>query len=221
MAKVWSQRFDNSLNPFIETFNASIVFDRKLILEDLDCSIAHAKMLGKTKVLSSSEALQIINGLETIKVDYLEGKFFPSPPSEDIHYCIEEKLISLIGETGKKLHTGRSRNDQVGTDIRLWLGKEIDNLEILITDLQKSFLNLAKSNIHTLIPGYTHMQRAQPLSLAHHLLAYLEMLQRDRERFKEVRARVNTSPLGAAALAGTKIKIDRNFTAAELGFEKI
>ena len=147
MAKVWSKRFDNSLNPFIEKFNASISFDRKLILEDLDCSIAHAKMLGKTKVLSSSETLDIINGLETIKVEYLEGKFSPSLSSEDIHYCIEEKLISLIGETGKKLHTGRSRNDQVATDIRLWLRKEIDDLEILITDLQKSFLNLAKTNI--------------------------------------------------------------------------
>ncbi len=121
MAKVWSKRFDNSLNPFIEKFNASISFDKKLILEDLDCSIAHAKMLGKTQVLSPSEASQIINALELIKVEYLQGKFFPSPPSEDIHYCIEEKLISLIGETGKKLHTGRSRNDQVGTDIRLWL----------------------------------------------------------------------------------------------------
>ena len=109
MAKVWSKRFDNSLNPFIERFNASIVFDRRLILEDLDCSIAHAKMLGKTKVLSSSEALQIINGLKSIKVEYLKGNFSPNFPSEDIHYCIEEKLISLIGETGKKLHTGRSR----------------------------------------------------------------------------------------------------------------
>ena len=147
MAKVWSKRFDNSLHPFIETFNASIGFDRKLILQDLDCSIAHAKMLGKAQVISSSEALQIINGLKAIKVEYLEGKFSPSPPAEDIHYCIEEKLISLIGETGKKLHTGRSRNDQVGTDLRLWLRKEIDNLEILITDLQKSFFNLAKSNI--------------------------------------------------------------------------
>ena len=221
MAKVWSKRFDNTLNGFIEKFNASIGFDKKLILEDLDCSIAHAKMLCKTEVLSSSETLQIVNGLEKIKVEYMEGKFCPSPPSEDIHYCIEEKLINLIGETGKKLHTGRSRNDQVGTDIRLWLRKEIDNLEILIVDLQKSFFNLAKSNIYTLIPGYTHMQRAQPLSLAHHLLAYLEMFQRDRERFKEVRSRVNTCPLGAAALAGTKIKIDRNFTATELGFEKI
>jgi len=219
MAKVWSKRFDNTINPFIEKFNASIDFDRKLIIEDIDCSIAHAKMLGKTQVLSSSETLQIINGLEKIKIEYLEGKISPCFPSEDIHYFIEEKLISLIGETGKKLHTGRSRNDQVGTDIRLWLRKEIDNIEILITDLQKSFLNLAKSYIFTLIPGYTHMQRAQPLSLAHHLLAYIEMLQRDRERYKEVRSRVNISPLGAAALAGTKIKIDRHFTAAELGFK--
>jgi argininosuccinate lyase len=221
MAKVWSKRFDNELNPLIEKFNASISFDKRLILEDLDCSIAHAKMLGKTQVLSSSETLQIVDGLETIKMEYLKGNFFPGPPSEDIHYSIEEKLITLIGETGKKLHTGRSRNDQVGTDMRLWLRKEIDNLETLITDLQKSFFKLAKSNIYTLIPGYTHMQRAQPLSLAHHLLAYLEMFERDRERFQEVRSRVNTSPLGAAALAGTKIKIDRHFTAAELGFEKI
>jgi len=221
MAKVWSKRFDNTLNPFIEKFNASICFDKKLILEDLDCSIAHTKMLGKTQVLSSSETVQIIDGLERIKAEYLEGEFSPGEPSEDIHYCIEEKLISLIGETGKKLHTGRSRNDQVGTDIRLWLRKEIDNIDILIIDLQKSFLNIAKSNIYTLIPGYTHMQRAQPLSLAHHLLAYLEMFHRDRERFKEVRSRVNISPLGSAALAGTKIKIDRHFTAEELGFEKI
>jgi len=138
MAKVWSKRFDNALDPFIEKFNASIVFDRKLILEDLACSIAHAKMLGKTKVLSSSETSRIVNGLETIKVEYLEGKFFPNLPSEDIHYSIEEKLISLIGETGKKLHTGRSRNDQVGTDIRLWLRKEIDNIEILIV-LRRNF----------------------------------------------------------------------------------
>ena len=221
MSKVWSKRFDSSLNPFIEKFNASICFDKKLILEDIECSIAHAKMLGHTQVLSSQEALKIISGLENIKNEFLEGKFSPGAPSEDIHYCIEEKLIKLIGETGKKLHTGRSRNDQVGTDLRLWLRKEIDNLDLLIIELQKSLFNIAKANVYTLIPGYTHLQRAQPLSLAHHLLAYLEMFQRDRERLKEVRSRVNTSPLGAAALAGTKIKIDRNFTAEELGFEKI
>ena len=221
MSKVWSNRFDGSLNPFIEEFNASISFDKKLILEDIDCSIAHAKMLSKTKVLSSYESLQIVKGLETIKDDFLEGKFSPEAPSEDIHYCIEEKLINLIGETGKKLHTGRSRNDQVGTDIRLWLRKNIDNIDLLLLDLQKSLFFIAESNLYTLIPGYTHMQRAQPLSLAHHFLAYLEMFQRDRERLNEVRARVNISPLGAAALAGTKIKIDRYFTAEELGFDNV
>ena len=118
MSKVWSNRFDSSLNPFIEDFNASISFDKTLIFEDIECSIAHAKMLSKTKVLSNDESLKIIEGLETIKEDFVEGKFSPGAPAEDIHYCIEEKLINLIGETGKKLHTGRSRNDQVGTDIR-------------------------------------------------------------------------------------------------------
>ena len=221
MSKVWSNRFESSLNPFIEKFNASISFDKTLIFEDIDCSIAHAKMLGKTKVLSGTESLKIIEGLESIKQDFIEGKFVPSPPSEDIHYCIEEKLINLIGDIGKKLHTGRSRNDQVGTDIRLWLRKKIDTIDCLLAELQKSLFFIAERNIYTLIPGYTHMQRAQPLSLAHHFLAYIEMFQRDRVRLKEVRSRVNISPLGAAALAGTKIKIDRYFTAEELGFENI
>ena len=180
MSKVWSNRFDSSLNPFIEEFNASISFDKMLILEDIDCSIAHAKMLGKTEVLSSKESLMIIQALENIKKDFLEGKFFPDAPSEDIHYCIEEKLIKLIGETGKKLHTGRSRNDQVGTDLRLWLRKKIDKIDNLLGELQYSLFSIAESNIFTLIPGYTHMQRAQPLSLAHHFFAYLEMFQRDR-----------------------------------------
>ena len=170
MAKVWSKRFDNSLNPFIEKFNASISFDKILILEDIECSIAHAKMLGKTNVLTSEETLSIITGLETIRIEFLEGKILPDAPSEDVHYFIEEKLIQRIGENGKKLHTGRSRNDQVGTDIRLWLRKKIDIIDTLIFDLQKSLFKIAKKNIYTLIPGYTHMQRAQPLSLAHHLL---------------------------------------------------
>ena len=221
MSKVWSNRFDGSLNPFIEEFNASIRFDKTLIFEDIDCSIAHAKMLGKTQVLSTSESMKIIEGLKSIKQDFIDGKFFPGAPSEDIHYCIEEKLINLVGEIGKKLHTGRSRNDQVGTDIRLWLRKKIDTVDTLLAELQNSLFFIAERNIYTLIPGYTHMQRAQPLSLAHHFLAYIEMFQRDRERLREVRARVNISPLGAAALAGTKIKIDRYFTAEELGFENI
>ena len=164
MSKVWSNRFDSTLNPFIDEFNASISFDKKLIIEDIDCSIAHAKMLGNTKVISINESVKIIKGLETIKQDFIAGKFCPGAPFEDIHYCIEEKLINLIGETGKKLHTGRSRNDQVGTDIRLWLRKKIDIIDILIVKLQNSLLLIAESNIYTLIPGYTHMQRAQPLS---------------------------------------------------------
>ena len=221
MTKAWSNRFENKLDPFIEQFNSSINFDKHLIIEDLDCSIAHARMLGINEVISIGESEIIINGLKEIKNEYLRGHFLPSFPSEDIHYCIEEKLISIIGDLGKKLHTGRSRNDQVGTDLRLWLRKKIDEIIDLIMDLQKALLSLADQNLYTLIPGYTHMQRAQPLSFAHHLLAYIEMLQRDIQRLHGVRERVNISPLGAAALAGTKITIDRFITAKELGFKDV
>ena len=221
MSKAWSNRFENSLDPFIERFNSSINFDKNLIIEDLDCSIAHARMLGLTQVISVDEAEIIIDSLNKIKDEYLNGDFIPCFPSEDIHYCIEEKLINMIGDLGKKLHTGRSRNDQVGTDLRLWLRKKIDGIIDLIIDLQKSLLYLADQNLYTLIPGYTHLQRAQPLSFAHHLLAYIEMFQRDIDRLCGVRNRVNISPLGAAALAGTKIKIDRLVTAKELGFKDI
>ena len=221
MSKAWSNRFEKSLNPFIKQFNSSINFDKNLIMEDLDCSIAHARMLGLNDVISVEESEIIINGLNEIKTEYLKGEFSPGFPSEDIHYCIEEKLINIIGDLGKKLHTGRSRNDQVGTDLRLWLRKKIDQIINLIIDLQKVLLSLADQNLYTLIPGYTHLQRAQPLSFAHHLLAYIEMFQRDIDRLYSVRDRVNISPLGAAALAGTKIKIDRFITAKELGFKDI
>ena len=221
MTKAWSNRFEKSLDPFIEQFNSSINFDKNLILEDLDCSVAHARMLGVNQVISLEESEMIINGLNEIKNQHLNGEFVPCFPSEDIHYCVEEKLISMIGDLGKKLHTGRSRNDQVGTDLRLWLRKKIDEINDLIIDLQKALLSLADQNLYTLIPGYTHLQRAQPLSFAHHLLAYIEMLQRDIDRLYGVRDRVNISPLGAAALAGTKIKIDRVITAKELGFKDI
>ena len=221
MSKVWSNRFEESLDPFIERFNSSIDFDKNLILEDLNASIAHARMLGSKNIISDEDSEKIINGLKEIKKEFLNGKLEPSFPAEDIHYFIEKKLIDLIGTVGKKLHTGRSRNDQVGTDIRLWLRKEIDNIDLLLFQLQKSIYIKAQSNLYTLIPGYTHLQRAQPLSLAHHLLAYIEMLQRDKDRLKEIRERVNISPLGSAALAGTKINIDRYLTAAELGFRDI
>ena len=221
MAKVWSNRFEETLDPFIERFNSSIDFDKKLILEDINCSIAHARMLGSQNIISNSDSEEIINGLKQIKEKFLLGNLEPKYPSEDIHYFIEQKLIDLIGNVGKKLHTGRSRNDQVGTDIRLWLRNEIDNIDLLLFQLQRAIYIKAESNLKTLIPGYTHLQRAQPLSLAHHLLAYVEMLQRDKDRFQEVRGRVNISPLGSAALAGTKINIDRSLTAEELGFKDI
>ena len=221
MSKAWSARFKNSLNPFIQEFNSSIQFDKTLIIEDIECSIAHARMLGQQLVITKEESLKIIEGLNEIKIDYQKGIFEPSFPSEDIHYAIENLLIFKIGDLGKKLHTGRSRNDQVGTDIRLWLRKKINNIDDLLFSLQKSLLIIAQQNINVLIPGYTHLQRAQPLSLAHHILAYLEMFQRDRDRLKEVQTRVNISPLGAAALAGTKINIDRYMTAQELGFKTI
>ena len=221
MSKVWSNRFDDSLDPFIQKFNSSIEFDKELIIEDLEGSIAHARMLGKMNVITLLESKKIIEALNEIKYEFSTGNFIPSYPSEDIHYSIEEKLIDKLGDLGKKLHTGRSRNDQVATDLRLWLRKKIDLIIQMINELQKSLFYVADKNLYTLIPGYTHMQRAQPLSLAHHLLAYLEMFQRDTERLLDVRSRVNISPLGAAALAGTKIKIDRYLTAEELGFEGI
>jgi len=221
MSKAWSARFKNSLNPFIQEFNASIQFDKTLIIEDIDCSIAHARMLGEQHVMTKDESQKIIDGLNEIKIDYQEGIFEPAFPSEDIHYAIENLLISKIGDLGKKLHTGRSRNDQVATDIRLWLRKKINEIDDLLLSFQKSLLIIAQQNINVLIPGYTHLQRAQPLSISHHILAYVEMFQRDRDRLKEVQNRVNISPLGAAALAGTKINIDRYMTAKELGFKTI
>ena len=221
MSKAWSARFETSLNPFIQEFNASIQFDKNLIIEDIDCSIAHARMLGNQHVITKEESQKIIEGLKQIKIDYQKCIFEPAFPSEDIHYAIENLLISKIGDLGKKLHTGRSRNDQVSTDIRLWLRKKINEIDELLFSFQKSLLKIAQQNINVLIPGYTHLQRAQPLSLSHHILAYLEMFQRDRDRLKEVQTRVNISPLGAAALAGTKINIDRYMTAQELGFKTI
>ena len=221
MSKTWSARFETGLNPFIQKFNASIQFDKTLIIEDIDCSIAHARMLGHQDVITKEEAEKIIEGLNEIKIDYQSGIFEPDYPSEDIHYAIENQLISKIGSLGKKLHTGRSRNDQVGTDIRIWLRKNIYEIDRLLFSFQKALLKIAQQNINVLIPGYTHLQRAQPLSLSHHILAYLEMFQRDRERLNEVLNRVNISPLGAAALAGTKINIDRYMTAQELGFKNI
>ena len=220
-AGTWSDRFEQGLHPFIEAFNASIGFDLTLLQEDLDGSIAHARMLAGCGVISVEEGDQLVEGLETVRREAAEGTFQPGLADEDVHFAVERRLIALLGPVGKKLHTGRSRNDQVGTDLRLWLRRRLDGLDTDLVRLQRALWAQADQHRRTLIPGYTHLQRAQPLCLAHHLLAYIEMLQRDRDRLQDVRGRVNISPLGAAALAGTPVPIDRRRTAEQLGFEAI
>lgn len=217
----WSDRFEEGLHPFIERFNASIGFDLTLLQEDLDGSIAHARMLASCGVISESEADQLVGGLETIRAEAAAGAFQPGLADEDVHFAVERRLILLLGPVGKKLHTGRSRNDQVGTDLRLWLRRRLDELDQDLKRLQTALWRQADCHRDTLIPGYTHLQRAQPLCLAHHLLAYVEMLQRDRDRLQDVRGRVNVCPLGAAALAGTPVAIDRQRTARDLGFDAV
>ncbi len=218
MVKTWSDRFEEGLNPFIEAFNASIHFDFLLLEEDLDGSIAHARMLGKTGIITLDEAQKLEQGLEQIRLEASKGNFLPELSDEDIHMAVERRLIDILGPLGKKLHTGRSRNDQVGTDLRLWLSRRITILDVDLKKLQVALLIKAERHLFTLIPGYTHLQRAQPLSLAHHLLAYIEMIQRDRNRLLDVLKRVKICPLGAAALAGTSLPIDRQYTSDQLDF---
>ncbi len=216
--QTWSQRFETALHPAITLFNASIGFDIELIEYDITGSIAHAKMLGKTGIISVAEASTLVQGLEQIRQEYREGKFQPGVEAEDVHFAVEKRLTELVGDAGKKLHTARSRNDQVGTDTRLYLKDQIQQIQVLLRDFQQVLLELAETNVETLIPGYTHLQRAQPISLAHHLLAYFEMLQRDWERLGDVLKRVDISPLGCGALAGTTFPIDRHYSAELLGF---
>ena len=215
----WSDRFEEGLHPSIERFNASIGFDITLLQQDLDGSVAHARMLGRCELISTQESEQLIEGLETIRREAAAGDFNPGLEAEDVHFAVERRLIELLGPLGKKLHTGRSRNDQVGTDLRLWLRQQIDAIDAALLRFQRALFRHAEEHLPTLIPGYTHLQRAQPLSLAHHLLAYIEMAGRDRQRLQDVRRRVNLCPLGAAALAGTPLPINRQQTADDLGFE--
>ncbi len=217
--KTWSQRFESALHPAIAAFNASILFDVELIEHDLTGSQAHAQMLAKTGIISEEEGKTLVSGLEQIRQEYRQGTFMPTVDDEDIHFAVEHRLVELVGEVGKKLHTARSRNDQVGTDTRLYLRDQIDTIQKKLRAYQAALLNQAEQHVATLIPGYTHLQRAQPLSLAHHLLAYFEMAQRDWERLGDVRQRVNISPLGCGALAGTTFPIDRAYTAELLGFD--
>ncbi len=219
--QTWSDRFEGTLHPAIAKFNASIGFDLELIEYDLTGSCAHARMLAQTGIISTEEGNLLVTGLEQILQEYQAGNFQPGIDAEDVHFAVERRLTEIVGDVGKKLHTARSRNDQVGTDTRLYLRDRIRQLQTQLRDFQQVLLALAEQHVDTLIPGYTHLQRAQPLSLAHHLLAYFEMLQRDWERLNDVYKRTNISPLGCGALAGTTFPIDRAYTAQLLGFDTI
>ncbi|TVP63543.1 MAG: argininosuccinate lyase [Nodularia sp. (in: Bacteria)] len=219
--QTWSQRFESALHPAIARFNASIGFDIELIEYDLTGSQAHAKMLAHTGIISPDEGEELVAGLEQIRQEYRQGKFQPGIDAEDVHFAVERRLTEIVGDVGKKLHTARSRNDQVGTDTRLYLRDQITAIRGHLREFQGVLLDIAEQHVETLIPGYTHLQRAQPLSLAHHLLAYFQMAQRDWERLEDVARRVNISPLGCGALAGTTFPIDRHYTAELLHFESI
>ncbi|MBD2435217.1 argininosuccinate lyase [Nostoc sp. FACHB-110] len=219
--QTWSQRFESALHPAIARFNASINFDIELIEYDLTGSQAHAKMLAHTGIISHAEGEQLVTGLEQIRQEYRQGQFQPGIDAEDVHFAVERRLTEIVGDVGKKLHTARSRNDQVGTDTRLYLRDQIQQIRTQLREFQQVLLDIAENNVETLIPGYTHLQRAQPLSLAHHLLAYFEMSQRDWERLGDVYRRVNISPLGCGALAGTTFPIDRHYTAQLLNFDNV
>jgi argininosuccinate lyase len=217
----WSQRFESALHPAIARFNASIGFDIQLLEYDITGSQAHAQMLAHTGIISTEEGEALVKGLEQVRLEYHQGSFRPGVEAEDVHFAVERRLTEIVGDVGKKLHTARSRNDQVGTDTRLYLRDQIQQIRTGLRSFQTVLLALAEQNVETLIPGYTHLQRAQPLSLAHHLLAYFEMSQRDWERLGEIYQRVNVSPLGSGALAGTTFPIDRHYTAELLNFSGV
>ena len=219
--KPWGGRFTESTDAFVEAFTASIGFDQRLYRHDIAGSIAHARMLAHVGIITETEATDIVAGLEGILADIEQGNFAWSVALEDIHMNIEARLIERIGETGKKLHTGRSRNDQVATDLRLYLRDEIDSLCSALQRLQTVLVDIAEREADTIMPGFTHLQVAMPVSFGHHMLAWEAMLERDHQRLLDARKRVNVMPLGAAALAGTGFPIDRDFTAALLGFDSI
>jgi len=219
--KPWAGRFVASTDRFVEAFTASVAFDRRLYAHDIAGSIAHARMLAAVGVLSEAERDAIVGGLESIRADIDAGRFEWSQSLEDVHMNIEAALTDRIGSAGKKLHTGRSRNDQIATDVRLWLRDETDGVLEALWDLQSVILDRAEAEADTVMPGFTHLQTAQPVTFGHHLLAWYEMLERDRERFADGRRRVNRLPLGAGALAGTTFPVDQAMTAELLGFDAV
>ncbi len=219
--KLWGGRFSKSTDTQTDHFHSSISFDKRMYKQDIMGSIAHSKMLGKQNIISKEDSELIQKTLFEILKDIEDGKIVFQEKAEDIHMNIETILIQRIGDVGKRLHTGRSRNDQVALDIRMYLKEEITNIKSLIKDLQTTLLEIAKENIDTIMPGYTHLQKAQPVTLAHHFLAYFEMFKRDYERLNDCYKRTNVMPLGAGALASTTYDLDRNFVANELGFDGI
>lgn len=217
----WGGRFSEPVDAFVARFTASVDFDKRLYRHDIMGSIAHATMLAKVGVLSDAERDAIVDGLQQIQAEIEAGSFDWRVDLEDVHMNIEARLTDRIGVTGKKLHTGRSRNDQAATDIRLWLRDEIDTILAEITRLQEGLLGLAEAEADTIMPGFTHLQTAQPVTFGHHLLAWFEMLGRDYERLVDCRKRVNRMPLGSAALAGTTYPIQREITCQLLGFDAV
>ena len=219
--KVWSGRFAEPVSDLVKRYTASVLFDRRMALQDIRGSLAHARMLARQGIIDAGDLAAIERGMAAIGTEIEAGIFAWSLDDEDVHLNIEKRLTALVGDAGKRLHTGRSRNDQVATDIRLWLRDAIDTIDVLLRDLIAGLVDLAEVQAETPLPGFTHLQVAQPVTFGHHLLAYAEMLARDRERFADCRRRTNRLPLGAAALAGTSYPIDREFVARELGFEGV
>ena len=218
--QMWGGRFAEKPATLMQQINQSITFDKKLYKQDITGSIAHAKMLAKVKIISASEKTQIVNGLTQIQQEIESGKFNFQIELEDIHLNIESRLKEIIGDVAGKLHTARSRNDQVAVDFRLFVRENIDEILELIHDLQKNLVKKSAENLEVIMPGFTHLQVAQPVLFSHHLLAYFEMFKRDESRLKDLRKRMNECPLGACALAGTSYPIDRHFVASELGFDR-
>jgi len=219
--KVWGGRFREKTDEIVDSFNASISFDRRLYSQDISGSMAHCRMMAKQKIITEEEASQIIEALSEIEREMDRGEFSFDEAQEDIHSTIEKAVVEKIGILGEKLHTGRSRNDQVSLDVRVYVREAINLVILLIKEMQKVLITLAEKNIDLIFPGYTHLQRAQPVLLSHHLLAYFEMMKRDRQRFQENLTRVNILPLGSAALAGSTFKLDRYMVAEDLGFDAI
>ena len=218
MAQLWGGRFTKETNQLVYNFNASITFDRKFYKQDIEGSIAHVKMLGKQGILTQEEMQALVKTLQDILNEVEDGTLEISTEYEDIHSFVEAKLIERLGDTGKKLHTGRSRNDQVALDMRLFTREEVKQTDALLTELLETLLGIMETNTETIMPGFTHLQKAQPITLAHHMGAYFEMFKRDRLRLHDIYERMNYCPLGSGALAGTTYPLDREYTAELLGF---